>query len=392
MASTMTLAPKPFNFSQDPMWIEFSTSLISGLGDPDEPNLSLYAQIWMRRNSIESFLTEVNLTYSRITTLTSMDLANITDVEPEPPTDASINSYAWGQLLKPACELKVSFEDMFGSPVEFPSSLQNTPYYWIVYGGTTYYYGIGTGAPTNFLLHGYVDKFGNLVIKQTRKSQPEYIYFFSAAGGSFSLGVELIYTDGSSTLHTLNSVTGQTGVNFVTCGWDQSGIGAHLDPDLTLGMYRIYITGISGNNSVFYQLDDHDTEYDEYILYDNGIGGCETLRCSGRHQEDFEGTKTLISKPRRRGYTSREGLSGHVNASGADVMKLNTGYIPAAYARHLRQLPLANVWYINRPRNKFEKVTIKESSINLVDLGSDLQSIDFTIIFDNRESANNFGI
>jgi hypothetical protein len=394
MAATLTLVPKPLNFSKDPMWVEFESSLISGIGDPDEPNLSLYAQIWIKRNASDIFLTEVNLTYSRITAKTDMDLSNITDCEPEPPTDASIDAFGFGVVYKPACELQVKYEDMYGDPVEFPSTLNNSAFYWVIYGGTPYYFGNGDGAPSQFWLHSFFDKKGKSVIRQTRKSQPEYLYIFSPGSASWTLKCDLIYTDGTLTSHTVNTVNLQTGVNWVTVGWDQMNMSANINAAKTLAMYNVYFDQMPMGKLKYisFQLDDHDTEYDEYILFDNGIGGCEIVRCSGRHQEDFESQKTIISKPRVRGFTSRDGLTGHTNASGASLWKMNTGWISDAFARHLRQLTLADVWYVDRKRGKFEKVTVKENSLKLVDRNEDLHSLEFSIQFDSREAANNFRI
>lgn len=385
---TSHLLPKPVSWSKDPIWVEIESDNISG-GEATEPNLSLYMLI--KKNN--QFHTEFNSPYDLNTAKTDFDLSGVIGLQPEAPADGSMATFSQGICEKVTAMMELRYNDMYGNPVVKPSVLALNTGYIIIYGHTPYWFGNGlTGAST--LLHSYYDMKGYTVFKELRKSQPEYVYLYSHDGASISMAVDVIYTDGSSTFAAGGTLTCEAGkVSWVNVGWDARGMDNIADPAKVVSSYTARFT-IGGNDyTINYALDDHDTEYDEYILYDNGIGGCEVLRCSGRHTIGVQVDKQYTANARSRGSNYRDGFAHAYNVMGGEVWEMNTGWQNEFYIRHLGQLFLAErVWYMDRHRDKFVSVTVRQTSKTLVDKQSGLHSIDFTMTFDDRPAIGTFKI
>lgn len=280
MAATMNMAPKPLNWLNDPMWIEIETDLVSGW-EALEPNLSCYVKI---EKTDGSFIGEFNAPYDLYTAKTDFDLSGIFEVYPIAPADGSVDTSSQGISDVTTQKLKISFNDMYGEPAVKPVGLTVSSEFVVIYGGTPYWYGNGL-VHKSALLHSYYDTKGNNAVKELRKWQPEYVYIYSHDGSSVAINVELLYTDGTSTTVSKGSVTCAAGkVSWVNVGWNVLNMDATKDPAKIVNSYIVSFNINGSDESIIYTLDDHDTDYDQYILYDNGLGGCEVLRCSGRHK------------------------------------------------------------------------------------------------------------
>lgn len=381
-----TLTIKPINWSKDPMWFEFLTDQNVNT----TPNLSLYVKLY--KDGLP--FCELNPSFSKFNGKTDFDLSGLELVGPVAPSDESIGASAAGTAHGVACELLVSYNDMFGTPAQLPSIRVFTSEKYIIYGSTPYWYGIGSVAK-DFLLHSYYDSRGNLAVKEMRKSQDEYIYLYSHTGNNVTVSFDIIYTDSTST-NSVGSFTlsmNQHKVNWINVGWNVRSMDTYADSSKTVQSYvvRVNLNGI--DELIIYAIDDHDTVYDEYLLYENGIGGCEVVRCSGRHQIKIESKKEYIQSARERGSNYKDGFERVHNSQGSEAWEMNTGYYNAEYIRHLGQLFLATkVWYIDTFRKKFVNVTVRNSGANLVDYENDLYAIPFTMKFDDRPGISTFGI
>lgn len=368
--------------------MEIETDLIAA-GESSEPNLSLYAQI--ERNTI--FVTELNAPFDLNTALTDFDLSGLSLTYPEPPDDGSMTSFDQGVLQNVSIELLVKIAEMFGEPAERPESLTSFGPYVMIHGHTPYWFGLGLTAKDS-LLHSYYDMKGTEAVKEIRKGQPEYVYIYSHTGASVPIEVDLVYTDGTSTSAAGGSVTcAAKKVSWVNVGWDAMTVDSIADPAKIVNSYTVKFTLNGDEHLITYALDDHETDYDQYILYENGLGGCEVLRCSGRHRIGVEGSKQTVAMSRVRGKSYKDGFRHTYNAKGAEAWQMETGYQNQQYIRHLSQLFLAErVWYIDMVREKFVSVTIKESAAQLIDFENDLYNMGFTMIFDDRPSISTFNI
>lgn len=386
----MTMSPNPIVWSKDPIWCEIETDLISG-GEASEPNLSCYVQVY--NALLSKFIAELNAPYSLFNGKTDFDLSGFDLVEPEAPDDALIGATGTTVCYKAAGIYRLRYNDMFGTPAGLPETLLDSANFAIIYGHTPYWYGIGDTAKDT-LLHSYFTPDGHYAIKEIRKGQDEYVYIHSFSGAALLFYFEIIYTDGSSTTTPNQSWTvAKDYVNCMNIGWNVMNMDTVADATKTVQSYVLHITIGGEDKIIIYALDDHDTEYDEYLLYDNGIGGCEVLRCSGRHTINVESQKEYLTRSRSRGTNFRDGFSAAHNVSGAEVWELNTGYQSDHYMRHIAQLFLAEkVWYIDRLRGKFINVTVRDTGKLLIDKDSGLHSMTFNMRFDDRPALGTLNI
>jgi hypothetical protein len=393
MPASYTISPKYINFTKDPIWIEIETDLITA-GEATEPNLSCYIRIYKDG----AFLNELNSAYDLNTAKTDFDLSGVVRLRPEAPADGSMSSFSQGVCDHNTCRLDIWMSDMFGDPVEIPTGFNKIEGVFVVYGHTPYWNGIGipyVPSTTFYVLHSYMDMKGYTAVKEIRKSQPEYVYIFATAAGTCAMNVEIIYTDGTNDTASAGSVTMEEGkISWINVGWDARNMDAIADPTKTVHYYiNKFSVGGSVVTSITYALDDHDTPEDEYIMYDNGIGGCEVVRCSGRHQIGVSVRKEYTANARSRGSNYRDGFSHAYNIAGAEKWEMQSGYYNKQYIRHLGQMFLAErVWYLDRERDKFISVTLRQNDVSLYDMDSDLHAISFTMEFDRRPAIGTLNI
>jgi hypothetical protein len=402
----ITLAPKQQNFSKDPIWVEIEGSLFSaapgGGFQPTVDNLSLYVQIWATSDdpaiTAMELIAELSLPYSRKNKKVEFNLANMLNVYPTPPQDnaltylnygsvqPNLSDIAWG----PTKKIQIKYNDMYGAPAELPLTLIDSDIYTYIYGSSPYWYGFGPDPNAKkALLHSYVAKNGLTAIKEIRREQPEFMYVYSPTASTLNFSIEVVFTDGTAANVVTFGRLIPAGISWHAIGIDQNTLTLTADPTKTVNLYIINVVGLG---SIVYQLDDHTTEYDEYIIYDNGLGGCETLRCSGRHQTAYSVDKEIFTRAISRGTNFRRGIKGIVSATGQDAMILNTGYYEKEYIQHIRQVIIGEAWYIDQRRRSFEHVIVKDASIKPVDRSEDLFYVQFTIEFENRPSANTYDI
>jgi hypothetical protein len=352
------------------------------------PNLTLYARLFKD----EVLFTEIKLPYNKFNSKADGDFSGLDLVEPYAPPDAAISAYQSGVIEGITCKLAIEFNDMFGTPPQIPgvvTYLSRT----VIYGHTPYWYGVGPDAK-DVILHSYIDSKGNFAVKEIRKDQDEFVYIYSQGGAAVPVYFEIIYTDASSVSTPTSSVAMAEGkVSYVNIGYNAVNLDNIVDPTKTVQSIVAHFNINGSDEIITYALDDHDTVYDEYLLYENGIGGCEVVRCSGRHSINVDTKSDFVQKARGRGSNFKDGFAQKYNATGGEVWEMNTGYYNEQYIRHLGQMFLATkVWYIDKVRQKFVSVTIRNNGANLIDFENDLYAIPFTMKFDDRPSLTTFGI
>lgn len=117
-------------------------------------------------------------------------------------------------------------------------------------------------------------------------------------------------------------------------------------------------------DEVKYQV--HDLSgWDHYLLFSNGVGGCESVALRGKAVEKFRSTADTFRKYR----TSDMGVADHeaqkFSAEGAQEWELNTGWIDDHdWVEHLRQLPLSDkAWLIDMTNRRFIAVNVQAGDI-----------------------------
>jgi len=395
MAATHTLIPAIYGFDKDPKYVEIETDLFDGTApfDPTEENLTCYVEVLFafQNEDTLSKIVAFNAPYSRWNKKTEFDLSHLFPLEIVPPASSSIVSGGTGAADTHSGRFGFRYNDMFGTPPTVPVSFTSVSPFFIIRGSSMYWNGFGSAESINIMLHSWLTRAGRLLAREVRKEQPEYLYIFKTSGGSFDVTVTFFYTDGTDSDCTKGPIVVEdNSVAWIAVGWDQLDLDAEVDDAKTLSYY--YITVQDTDGGMRYQLDDHTTEYDQYFLFDNGIGGLDTIRCSGKTIYGASATRQIFERTRARGTNFQQGLVGVNNPTASEEWQMNTGYYHEDWCRHLAQLLTGDIWYVDRGRKRFLKCTIQNQSLRLVDKEDDptLQSVEFTVKFHETPSINSY--
>jgi hypothetical protein len=105
----------------------------------------------------------------------------------------------------------------------------------------------------------------------------------------------------------------------------------------------------------------HYRPYSHYLLFSNGVGGCESVWMSGVAEETYSVESEEYALADYPGKPLREGDFATFGAEGRGVTVLRSGwYDDAYYPEHLRQMMLAQrVWLIDLVNKRFVPVTVE---------------------------------
>ncbi len=392
---TFTTIPRPISFSGDVIYFEIEGDKFTGSGpyDPTESNLSLYCQVWQSRG-IPELLAELSAPYSLHNKKAFFDISSLLRLSRTLPTGVSLFPSAshTGIDTLATCQYQIKVSDQYGTPVEAESNLSVIGYKTVIKGASRFLQGFGD-TQTDALLHSYQDASGTQFAKEVRKDQPEYIYFFKHTSNDITLEVIFHYKDGTFSEHTIKTIsTGTVKVHWVGCSWKQLNLNLHADSNKEVAYYDVRLNGLNSinGNLVRYQIDDRTPDYDNYLLFDNGCGGLEVLRCSGATSVEAKSKKVNYVKPRTTNTNFQDGTLGSIAVSGHEEYRVNTGYYSKEYCFHLRQLILADTWRIDRERLKFYKIQIISAQVKLYDDYEDLHYIEITYRTDDQPAMNSF--
>jgi hypothetical protein len=129
-----------------------------------------------------------------------------------------------------------------------------------------------------------------------------------------------------------------------------------------------------------------DTPWTFYLLFSNGVGGCETALMRGKKTESYEPSGEEYRIPRRFdvdrvGKEAQVGDFGKYNQVARTSWKANTGwYNDPYYIEHLKQLPLADAWLVDVEGQQFLKVIVQPKTMDSVRVDDEtLFSMEFEI-------------
>jgi len=118
-----------------------------------------------------------------------------------------------------------------------------------------------------------------------------------------------------------------------------------------------------------------------YLLYENGVGGFETVSLRGKWRHKYKTSSTEHLKNRQYGWNVKEGDFGTYANEGRGEIEANTGWLNGPYyLEHLRQLPLAQKVYLIDLTNKlFRAATVAPGDIETNEADTTLFAQQFTI-------------
>lgn len=188
--------------------------------------------------------------------------------------------------------------------------------------------------------------------KLVRTDQPERLYFltnFTPSPKSLNLRTRVFYSDNTAetfTSKTVDNVTPMT-VYSVPVGYSEMNLQALAK---TVSWYEVWLTNESGQQISevrFYRVDRFAYESVKYIIFQNSLGGYDTLRCVGSASESVSISRQILERFTDYDYlpTASEVLIN--NVTGQRQITLNVGnWLNSDYREYLEDLAISEEFFI----------------------------------------------
>lgn len=371
----LVTTPPQINFLYNTQIIEYAAnySLL------DTPNYTGYIIFRDDTEGGAVFLADAKPAFSYFNGKFSIDISDVLPLDMQPPPDSALaaTGVTAGILQGAAGTLLINIGESYGNPII--ETITNTISIKQILGQSALW------APfpnSTTLLHSWYNMNGEspkTMVKTILRDTPEFISVYSS-GGSVTFTVTVYSTSIIGTTLT-KSATLANGCNYITVSPDQLGV-----PSNAKG-YDINILG----QKLSYKILQSEPDNVQYIIYENGIGGIETLMCTGSKKHKAKSETQRYFKQPWVGDTQRRGLLFNSRVFAQPSISMNTGYISPEHAHHLGQLLCGRVWLVDRARGRFVRYYTDQDSIDLLDDRDDLHSVTFTITQAFKNSVlNNF--
>ena len=318
------------------------------------------------------------------------NLADVFDLKPGLPSSASIDynaSYPFGVASEAFIKYYLRYADKYGIPATAEGLLKSSEYY-AIYGGSPgdsdeTLFGFTLG---QYVLHSYRTS-GTEYRKPISPYQPDWVYVFTKnVLTDYKVKAVAYYDDGtqadvavSLTPFTLD----QYKVYWFPSGPLQMGLISEVatptDKELVAYDWILISDDESSlvNPTVQYAIDCDCHPWNLYLLFANGLGGCESINLRGKSILNYQANRSNFQTLRGQGFSDEDGEFSHFNQSGQQTWRCNTGYYEKEYIEHLRQLLMAEAWIVDRAKDKFVRVNIDTNSFKIREDDQDLFFLEF---------------
>lgn len=353
-------------------------------------NLRAVLQVWNHAGDItyEDALLTLHSPYDLNTASTEFEIQDaFARLQPDLPDEFTIvyasvpGSLPNGTAFRMAQRYYLRYADKGGSPavaealVRHPSDTAD--YYLAVHGSTA---ANSNQAENTFLRRNTLLSGGTLVFPITCE-QPDWVYVLVGESGSTGARVEIEvrWSDGTTSVHNPFG-TGTVSIDDTTpIAWYPSGYKQMLldtvnpsgstDPDATIVGYIWKLKSEADANLALVNYAVHQVaDYNHHLLFDNGVGGLESVAMRGKATFKYEASGEVYEKNApdtdlESGETDFGTLSTY-NQKGRPVWTLSTGwYSDPQYLQHLQQLLLGAVWLIDTEQNRFLRAIVDTREI-----------------------------
>lgn len=372
-----------------PLYEEINFAVTNGLTNVAETvtnyaglqddNLKVLVKLYKTQNSIDTFLATLHTSYdlTQLPPVAGIDFSQLLNLSPHLPPQNTIlaDPYSYGVATDAFCSFYFRYADKYGSPAVAEALVKSGTYHCL-HGATS------KDATTTFFpllgeikAHNYSILGTALMPKVISTEQPDYFYYFPR-GIKSNQRIHAIITWSNGDITHEYIATGVTLLGntlyYFPCGYEQLGLHTLVNGDAFIVAYRFAVGAYDIDNNddtflpqveVYYQVDCFCHPWNIYLLMDNGLGGCETIRLKGRRTEGFEADKERIE--------FEDGRLEDVNARGQSMIEASTGWYPVAYTKHLRQMLLGKLWLIDLENERFLPVVADIN--NMTDYEDDVE-------------------
>ena len=394
MASSIVTPPADKNLIRNPIYVTLESDLFTGSApeyEPSEANLSCYLEVHQVIGLATPLIAALRGPYSSRDKQISFDVSRLLPRVIALPSAVSIGVSPgagdpyYGEAEGLAYQWFLKHADQYGDPV-----VKET----LVIGDT--YLAINGGLPADAVqdinwaggaigLHTYYYRRASAFpfYKPVGRMQPDWMYFVALATDTFLITVTIHYSDGTTDVVTVLEMADITSnkAYWVQCGYAQLKIDDHADPDKDVVGYDVSLireTGMQNTYTAFFVVDDMDSSWERYILFQNGFGGYETVRMKGITRYTHDVDRQSFERTRWIDFNTETGTMDDLSVLGGPVFNTHTGHYPKHYLNHLRQLLHGKLWLVDLELSLLNEYRFKKIQCltNSIELGSDVPAAD----------------
>ncbi|GAB3802964.1 hypothetical protein GCM10028819_32120 [Spirosoma humi] len=227
--------------------------------------------------------------------------------------------------------------------------------------------------------------------KSVSQYQPEYLYFLlncSPVPALINRRLQVNYPDGRSDVRTLDTLSGAA-INQVVC------VPAGMAPNGLVNDVASYQLWLSdGNNNRISQVrtfivDNKEQAQERFILFENSLGGFDTLRILGQGSESTTVRRTLVDIDPQTAAIDAAQLRV-IQVDGEQSLTVSTGYFTrqgSGWARYLEELLLSKSIYLVTPKGH---VPLLLSNTELLTADDDIDLVSRVLTFKKAKVEQNF--
>lgn len=351
--------------------------------------------------TVDPLLIKLHAPYDFNTFLADIDISAAFNLKPHLPDATQINpDPELSALIVTECDqvLKKYYfrkADKHGTPAVAERLRKTESSYYAIWGSIA---GDSLRTGPEFLCHNYRRADGANFVKPVTDEQPDWLYFYNFDTPIVSVFVNvLIYwsdmtTQSYAPFGSTPVVIETEKIYNIPVGFNQLKLntktpGAGTASNATIVAYDVRLgpldDALQYRTIIKYQVYPANY-YGHYLLFSNGLGGCETVALRGKGFQGIEPAAELYQRPRTasegRVVNLEQGDFSAYNQKARRTWEFSTGlYGDPFYIQHLQQLPMADAWLVDIQNRRFLKVIVDAKAFQVSEDDQTLYSATFTL-------------
>jgi hypothetical protein len=372
--------------------LDYLTSSDFSMYQPAQPD-NLRAVVDVYRADNDLLLLRQHAPYNLMTARVLLDIAPAFSLlQPHLPSTTSIVSslvyLRYGKASVAFLEYYLRYAEKSGIP-PICDALEKSAHYFALYGGHS---AVAYNPTVERLCHHYLRSDGLPFLKPISESQPDWVYWIASDILSVEVSVLMYWSDGTISEHkpyAAGFTPVPNNLYWMASGFQQlhlhqipNPIGTASEAEVIAYDFRLGEVQAIGEYffTVKYALECC-VAWDMYLLYDNGVGGMETVLLRGKKTISNEYQRENLKRTRFPKWTANAAEHDTFAATSRQVWEVSTGwYEDSYYLHHLRQLGLAKCWLVDTQYKRFLKVNVDIKSWEWHSDDQDLHAVSFKII------------
>lgn len=352
-------------------------TVTDGTNPNTEVNLACQMQVWQVQPSADddTLLGTLQSPYEAESGTTFFNLRNFFNLTPHLPDPTHIipgvfTSWLRSVVTSNYLRYYIRANDKYGAPAVPLALIKSDDTYLVLHGATSAdREPIDDSSLLGVILHNYRSADGERFEKPVVEYMPDWLYIYALQElTDCNIEFEITWEGGDVTTEAYGGTAFTLLENTCYCirstpvsfqGWTPPTAG-QLPWKFT---FRLF-SGETTVSEVHYRIKPT-TEWDRYLLFANGRGGCETVLMAGKNLDAYNATRQEGETPHTPDFSLQQGDIVAYGAQGQREYEFRTGYVPAAYVEHLRQLLLGDTWLIDYFNERFIRVVCDTDSINV---------------------------